>query len=165
MSTATNAANGAAPEAAGGKKGPGKMIVIGGGAAALLLVAGGGAFVLMQSGMFSSSGEAEIAAVAEPYFLEMPELIVNLNVSGGGASYLRMRVSLELGDPAFAPLVEPRMPRVLDTFQVYLRELRASDLEGSAGIHRLKEELLRRVNHAVYPASVDNILFREILIQ
>ncbi len=62
-------------------------------------------------------------------------------------------------------LIEPRMPRVLDAFQVYLRELRPSDLEGSAGLYRLKEELLRRVNLAVYPASVDNILFKEILVQ
>jgi flagellar FliL protein len=57
------------------------------------------------------------------------------------------------------------MARVLDAFQVYLRELRRSDLEGSAGIYRLREELQRRVNLAVYPASVENILFKEILIQ
>jgi flagellar FliL protein len=50
-------------------------------------------------------------------------------------------------------------------FQVYLRELRPADLEGSAGTFRLKEELLRRVNMAVHPAKVDAVLFKELLVQ
>ncbi len=57
------------------------------------------------------------------------------------------------------------MPRVLDAFQVYLRELRATDLEGSAGIFRLKEELVRRVNLAVHPAAIDSVAFNEIIVQ
>jgi flagellar FliL protein len=57
------------------------------------------------------------------------------------------------------------MPRVEDSLQVYVRELRASDLEGSAGIYRLREELLRRVNYAVYPVKVDAVLFKEFIVQ
>ena len=57
------------------------------------------------------------------------------------------------------------MPRVLDMFQLYLRELRSTDLDGSAGIFRLKEELLRRVNIEVHPHKVKRVLFKEIIIQ
>jgi flagellar FliL protein len=57
------------------------------------------------------------------------------------------------------------LPRVEDTFQVFVRELRASDLDGSAGVYRLREELLRRVNVAVYPAKVDAVLFKDIIVQ
>jgi flagellar FliL protein len=57
------------------------------------------------------------------------------------------------------------MAKVVDAFQVYLRELRKSDLEGSAGVYRLKEELRRRVNIAIFPAQIDSILFKEILVQ
>ena len=57
------------------------------------------------------------------------------------------------------------MPRVVDNFQVYLRELRLEDLGGSAGLFRLKEELLFRVNRAVDPVQVTDILFREMLVQ
>jgi len=39
-------------------------------------------------------------------------------------------------------------------FQTYLRELRPSDLEGSAGLYRLKEELTRRVNVAIAPSRI-----------
>lgn len=57
------------------------------------------------------------------------------------------------------------LPRVLDAFQVFMRELRPQDLEGSASLYRLKEEMTRRVNVAVYPAKVDAILFKELMVQ
>ena len=53
----------------------------------------------------------------------------------------------------------------LDHFQVFLRELRVDDLNGSAGIYRIKEELLRRVSIAVYPVEIRDVLFKEMLIQ
>ncbi|HCI47481.1 MAG TPA: flagellar basal body protein FliL, partial [Rhodospirillaceae bacterium] len=37
--------------------------------------------------------------------------------------------------------------------------------QGSAGIYRLRQELLARVSQAIYPAKVRNVLFREMLIQ
>jgi flagellar protein FliL len=61
--------------------------------------------------------------------------------------------------------LQPMMPRVLDTFQVFMRELRPQDLEGSAGLYRLKEELTRRVNVAVFPARVEAVLFKELMVQ
>jgi flagellar FliL protein len=54
---------------------------------------------------------------------------------------------------------------VLDAFQIYLRELRPEDLEGSAGILRVKEELLRRINLAIQPPLATDILFKEVIIQ
>ena len=50
-------------------------------------------------------------------------------------------------------------------FQTYLRELRPSDLNGSAGMFRLKEELTKRVNYAVSPNQVSAVLFKEIVVQ
>jgi flagellar FliL protein len=96
----------------------------------------------------------------------MPDVLVNL--SGGGADraqYLKVKVVLELPDAAIVPLIQPLMPRVMDAFQTYLRELRPTDLDGSAGLYRLKEELTRRVNVAVAPNRVTAVLFKEIVIQ
>ena len=56
-------------------------------------------------------------------------------------------------------------PRIIDNFQVYLRELRVEDLRGSAGIYRLREELLARVNNAVHPTKVKDVLFKDMLVQ
>jgi flagellar FliL protein len=56
-------------------------------------------------------------------------------------------------------------PRVIDQFQTYLREMRVEDLRGSAGIYRLRQELLYRVNIAADPVKVKDVLFQEMLIQ
>ena len=98
-------------------------------------------------------------------FLEIPTIIVNLNTDDGTPRYLRLTVQLELEKPSEAPSVEAVMPRVIDQFQTYLRELRVKDLRGSAGIYRLQMELLWRVNRAAYPVKVRDVLFQEILIQ
>jgi flagellar protein FliL len=98
-------------------------------------------------------------------FFDLPEMLVNLNTKGKNASYLKLKVALEVDDPMTIARLEQLMPRVVDNFQVYLRELRGDDLTGSAGLYRLKEELLMRVNLAVQPAKVNDVLFREMLVQ
>jgi flagellar FliL protein len=57
------------------------------------------------------------------------------------------------------------MPRIIDNFHVYLRELRAEDLRGSAGLYRLREELLIRVQAIADPVVVRDVLFKEVLVQ
>ncbi|MDM7947687.1 MAG: flagellar basal body-associated FliL family protein [Oceanibaculum nanhaiense] len=102
---------------------------------------------------------------AQAVFFDLPEIIVNLNSSGRRSTFLKMNISLELQNPADIGPINEVMPRIIDNFQVYLRELRIEDLQGSAGMYRLREELLRRVNLAVRPARVRDVLFREMLVQ
>jgi len=98
-------------------------------------------------------------------FLKIPDMIVNLSSDDGQPRYLRLSVQLELKNDADKATIEAVMPRVIDQFQTYLRELRVRDLRGSAGIYRLQMELLSRVNAAAYPVEVNDVLFQEILIQ
>ncbi len=98
-------------------------------------------------------------------FLQIPDMLVNLTSTDGQNRYLRLSVQLELANEADKSAVEAVMPRVVDQFQTYLRELRVKDLRGSAGIYRLQIELLNRVNTAAYPVEVKDVLFQEILIQ
>ncbi len=80
-------------------------------------------------------------------FLDLPEVLVNLSNAGGDRTqYLKVKIVLELPDAALHAADPAAMPRVMDAFQTYLRELRPTDLDGSAGLYRLKEELTRRVN-------------------
>ncbi len=128
-------------------------------------------FVLFDNEILSDDAvaEADEAVVEEEatqaIFYELPEMLVNLNSKGRKASYLKISVNLELEDPGDIPRIEAVMPRIVDKFQVYLRELRIEDLSGSAGVYRLREELLRRVTAAAAPAKVKDILFKEMLIQ
>lgn len=98
-------------------------------------------------------------------FLEIPNMLVNLSSPDEQPRYLRLKVQLELANQADLAAVQAVMPRVVDQFQTYLRELRIKDLRGSAGIYRLQMELLSRVNAAAYPTEVKDVLFQEILIQ
>ena len=45
------------------------------------------------------------------------------------------------------------------------RELRIDDLHGSAGVLRVKEELLRRINAAASPYPVRDVLLKEMIVQ
>lgn len=138
-----------------------KMLFIIIGVVAVVLLGGGAAAYFL---LFSAPAKTQATTEAsQAYDYDLPTMTVNLN--SDKPEFLKLSVSLELANKSMVALVEPRMARVIDAFQVYLRELRRSDLEGSAGIYRLKEELRRRVNLAIYPAEVNGILFREILVQ
>jgi flagellar FliL protein len=146
------------------RKLPLKLIAIA--AAGLLVVAGGGgaAYYFLFAG--KSAKHEEVKAVPKPVFLEVPDVLVNLSNPGGErAQFLKIKIVLEVPEQTLAAQIQPLMPRVMDTFQTYLRELRPADLEGSAGLYRLKEELTRRVNAAIDPARVNAVLFKELLVQ
>ena len=99
-------------------------------------------------------------------FVDVPDMLVNLVGSPGErVQYLKVKVVLEVKEEKQVEAIKPTMPRVTDIFQTYLRELRPSDLNGSAGLFRLKEELTRRVNAAVAPNQVSAVLFKEIVVQ
>ena len=126
---------------------------------------GGGVYFFF----FTHKSEAATAAnqVKPPAFLDMPDVLVNLSSGGGNerTQYLKVKVVLELPDQELSAQIQPIMPRIMDTFQTYLRELRPTDLDGSAGLYRLKEELTRRVNAAIAPNHINAVLFKEIVIQ
>jgi flagellar FliL protein len=109
---------------------------------------------------------AEAPPAKPPSFVEVPDMLVNLvSAPGERVQYLKVRVVLEVKEEKNIEAIKPSMPRVTDIFQTYMRELRASDLNGSAGLFRLKEELTRRVNAAVAPIPVSAVLFKEIVVQ
>jgi flagellar protein FliL len=144
-----------------------KMIIMAVGGLAVLGGIGGGGYYLF----FAGHGKEEAAAAAAPLskpvvFLDMPDLLVNLSSTGSDRTqYLKVKVTLELPDQTMSAQIQPVMPRLTDAFQTYLRELRPTDLDGSAGLYRLKEELTRRVNAAIAPSRINAVLFKEIVIQ
>lgn len=138
----------------------------------LLLLIGVGVGVYFSGLLGSKPEPVDTAQEAPPppppaqaVFFDLPEIIVNLNSTGRRSTFLKMNISLELQNPSDIARINEVMPRIIDNFQVYLRELRIEDLQGSAGMYRLREELLRRVNLAVRPARVRDVLFREMLVQ
>lgn len=134
-----------------------KFILIGAVAAAAL--AGGGYY------FFLGGHKDKVAEAPKVLFYELPDMTVNLSASPDRPQYLRVKITLEVDNAHVIEAIKPIMPRVIDTFQVHLRELRVTDLEGSAGLFRLREELTRRVNLAIAPNRIRAVLFRELVVQ
>jgi flagellar FliL protein len=135
-------------------------------------VLGGGEEAAGEHGAEATDGhgayaEPEIPAGhgAEVFYLEMPEMTINLRSNNQRPTYLQLKITLELTSEEAIVEVERVLPRVVDQFQTHLRELHAADLEGSAAVFRLREELLYRVNSAIAPARVRDVLFESMLVQ
>lgn len=137
------------------------MLIVG----AVVLVIGAAAAYVVLVALPNSSSDRALTEIPDTFIFNLPTMTVNLNSDNGSEQFMKLTVALEVANEETMLEIQPRMAKVVDAFQVYLRELRKSDLEGSAGIYRLKEELRRRVNVAIYPAQVESILFKEILVQ
>jgi flagellar protein FliL len=157
------AEGGAAEAPVAAPKGKLKLIIA---VVGLLAIVGGGSswfFLLRHHG---EEVHAEAPAAKPPVFMEVPDMLVNLiGTPGERVQYLKVKVVLEVKEDKQIEAIKPTMPRITDIFQTYLRELRPADLNGSAGLFRLKEELTRRVNLAISPGQVDAVLFKEIVVQ
>ncbi|HTS92956.1 MAG TPA: flagellar basal body-associated FliL family protein [Stellaceae bacterium] len=166
--SAADAGEESEPKRGGKKK---RLLIMAAGVVLLLAITGG---VLAFTGILGK-GQSETAAASAQettpppaklgVFFDLPDLLVNLNSNGRKASFLKISVSLELENQGDVARLQAVMPRVIDNFQVYLRELRVEDLRGSAGVYRLREELLVRVNSAAAPVKVRDVLFKEMLVQ
>ena len=102
---------------------------------------------------------------AVPIFYDVPDMLINLNTTGRRPTFLKISISLQIAREMDRAELDRIMPRIIDNFQVYLRELRLEDLRGSAGMYRLREELLTRVVAAAQPVRIKDVLFKEMLIQ
>lgn len=144
----------------------------------ILLIVGGGAaafFTGMLDGLLGKKQEGEHVEEKHepelppyngpPIYVPVPDMLVNLNTGERRATLLKLGISVEVARPEDQAAVTLALPRITDGFQVYLRELRMDDLRGSAGMYRLREELLLRVNMAVAPVKVKDVLISEFLVQ
>ncbi len=110
----------------------------------------------------SAAGEAKPAT---PIYVDLPELIANLNSNPQRPSYVKLTARLEVMKQEDVERVKAAMPRLQDLFLTYIREMRPQELRGSAGTYRLREELMARANLAAAPARITDVLFTQMLIQ
>ncbi len=139
----------------------------------LLAVGAGGWFSgLIPSLLGHKAAGAKPTAAAEApkeaasaVYVDVPPIVANLNVAGKRQTYLKLHAKLELPGHADETAVQAAMPRIMDLFQTYLRDMRPEELRGSEGSYRLREELIGRATIAVAPARVTDVLFVEMLIE
>jgi flagellar protein FliL len=160
------------PEAAPAAKKPRfskKMLIIIGVVVALLLVGGGAAYMMLSGGAPTEEVEAEADAGGHGEggvsFVEAPPMVVNLREADGSARFLKIRFTLVPVNPDKAEELKKKLPLIVDAFQPFLRELRPEDLNGSAAVFRIKEEMLVRATQAVGRQQIKDILIQDLIQQ
>lgn len=148
-----------------------KLIIIIAAVVVLLIAIGAGVFFsgILGEGEHSERDGVMLGEDGKPIeqsvYYTLPDFLMNLNAGGKYTSFLKATIVLEIPRESDIPIVEAKLPKLLDAFNTYLRELRPSDLAGSAGLQRLREELLLRATKALDPVKVNDVLFKEILVQ
>jgi flagellar FliL protein len=167
------------------------LVVVGGGAAAAVMLLGGGSEKAAHAeekgekkpekddhkkagddhadaghgGEGKSTSSVTVSGGEGVTYVGLPEMMVNMATDDGRPALLKLKVTIETANQDVVDAIEPRLPRILDQFQGFLRELRIDDISGSAGSTRLRLELLRRVNLAIAPAEAGAVLIEEMLVQ
>ncbi|MGC8523869.1 MAG: flagellar basal body-associated FliL family protein [Acidibrevibacterium sp.] len=168
MSSAV-AANETVAEAKAGGGGRRKLILLA--VPLLLAVIGAGLWFsgilprLLGSHHEAPAAAAKAAEMVAPVYTDVPEIITNLDTGGRRQSYVKLKARLELAKAGDQVVVAAAMPRILDIFQTYLREMHPDELRGSSGTYRLREEMIARANLVAQPARIVDILFEELLVQ
>jgi flagellar FliL protein len=155
---------GGAPPAKKSRRGLMILIIL----AAVLLIAGAVAalgFTGIVKIPFLSHHKTKQVAAPQIQFIKMPELVANLDAGPDADSYAKMQAELEVPDAVSALAVNTQLPAIVDMFQTYLRTMQPGDLQGAEGLYRLREALLARANIIVAPASVQDVLFIELIVQ
>ena len=158
----------ASSEAAKPKRGKQLMIAV---PVLLVAVGAGGWFsgiipsLLGHKPGVTAATAADTAVAAPPVYVDVPEIVSNLNVPGKRPSFMKLHAKLELAAKSDEAAVSAAMPRIQDLFQTYLRDMRPDELRGSEGSYRLREELIGRATIAATPAHVTDVLFIELIIE
>lgn len=97
-------------------------------------------------------------------YFTLPDVVANIESPDGRASYLKMKLTFEVGDEETVELLKESMPRINDILQGFMGELRPEDLSSSAGDYQLRLEILRRINLILAPHKINAVLIEEKLI-
>jgi len=169
-----------------GKK---KLIIIIGAAVAVALVLGVVAFMMMGKGKkegakegaeskteakaeaggekkaeggHGGGGKEGGAAVANVFALE--PFIVNI-YDGQELRYLKVKVELEMANPAVKAELEARLAPIRDAVLVLLSAKTLQDIQDVQGKTQLKEEILTAINKNIPPGKIAKVYFTDFVVQ
>lgn len=145
------------------------VLVAGGIGARSALASGGEEKKDEKKGEKKGEGGAPVAPVTGapggPQFYDLPDIMVNIDSEGRAPAFLKTKIALQVAKAEDATVIQGFLPRILDEAQLYMREIRLSTLKNPKTLERLRLEMLARVRRVVRPIKVNDLLFREFLVQ
>jgi len=148
------------------------IIIISGISLIILAIIAGGFFMLWQKlSTLDNSKAGEISKAPEkieqagigPIF-PLDSFIVNLS-DQGGKRYLRVTMSLELGEGKSAEELTKRLPQIRDSILMILPSRKVDELQSTEGKHSLRAEIVSKMNELLGKEIVKKIYFTEFVIQ
>jgi flagellar FliL protein len=137
----------------------------------LLLLAGGGGgayWFLFRAAPAAEAAEAEAEPEPPPTgIIPLEPFVVNL-ADAGGSRFLRVSLSLVVGDEAQAKEFEEDQiahMRVRSAILELLAQKHASELVTPDGKSQLKKSIAEGVSHAAHELKVADVLFSEFIVQ
>ncbi len=163
-------------EGAKKKGGKGKLIVII--IVALIVVLGGTGGGLFYLGFLDSmlgieheeadtgheNADHDPLDLGTPVYYELPEFVADLKTNECRSPFLKLSLTVQIDQGDQAVLVE-RQPKVIDRIQLFLREQERQALVGEAGAEALRAEVVLIMNATIQPATIQNVLFRSMILQ
>ncbi|GGO96951.1 flagellar basal body-associated FliL family protein [Stakelama pacifica] len=156
------------------KKGKKKLIIAAVGAVALLGGGGGAAYAFLSSSKAepltdesyaTEPTDHSVTTHGEETFVDVPAMMVNLRSTDGSARFLKVHFMLVPGPHTTSDTLKAKLPLLMDAYQPFLRELRPEDLNGSAAVFRVKEELLVRADQVLGHDQVKDVLIQDLIQQ
>lgn len=98
--------------------------------------------------------------------VDVPEFTINLLGEDENAGhFMKIKLAVELAHKTDTANVNALLPRLQDDWNVFLRQMRPGDMQGSAALQRLKEGLMRRATQSLAPVPVKAVYIRELIVQ
>ena len=94
------------------------------------------------------------------------EILTDLAADAAGRdAFVKARLKIVARDRKALEDIAARETVVRERVGFLLRELSPEDFEGTAGMARVKAEILKRVNIAVAPDAASDVVFEDLIIQ
>ncbi|MFT4063126.1 flagellar basal body-associated protein FliL [Paraburkholderia sp.] len=139
---------------------------------ALIAAAAAGAgvwFFMSRHAPVASSTEAAPAAPTVPLFFPLESMTVNLQSDDGQQHFLRIGLTLKLGDATTQQALTDHMPEVRSRILLALSNKHPEELAPLEGKRALAEELKTLIaeptDRGAAPLRVQDVLFTEFVVQ
>ena len=106
-----------------------------------------------------------LSAAVEPVFHQFSTMLVNLKSTGGRSSFLKLTFTAQLESADDLTVVKNYEPKIINEFQLYLRELTVDDLKASEGIAKMRNDFIDIVQRTTGNDKVKDIFIKELLVQ
>ncbi len=107
-------------------------------------------------------GGATAGAASTVYPLE--PFIVNI-YDGQELRYLKVKVELEMANPAVKPELDARLAPIRDAVLVLLSTKTLQEIQDIQGKNQLKEEILAAINKNIPPGKIAKVYFTDFVVQ